>query len=221
MRKVKDFYYQKAKKDKYPARSIYKLEEVQKKYHFLRRGDAVLDLGCCPGSWSLYASEVVGETGLVVGVDLQETVKSPRPGGAFIHWIVADIMEPELVARLRKIRPAFKVLLSDLAPKTTGNRWADHQQSLNLVRQTLAMTGLLLHEQGHFLCKAFQGEDFPAFVEEVQARFEQVKVIKPKSSRTESREVFVLGLGFRKVKGASIEDAQPSAVDDPDFTPEG
>lgn len=206
MRKVKDFYYQKAKQDKYPARSIYKLEEAQKKYHFLRRGDAVLDLGCCPGSWSLYASEIVGETGLVVGVDLQETAKSPRPGGAPIHWIVADIMAPELVQQVRKIRSAFKILISDLAPKTTGNRWADHQQSLNLVRQTLALAEILLHEKGHFFCKAFQGEDFPAFVEEVQARFEQVKVLKPKSSRTESREVFVLGMGFRKSKGGSCQD---------------
>jgi len=212
MRKVKDFYYQKAKKDKYPARSIYKLEEVQKKYHFLRRGDAVLDLGCCPGSWSLYASEVVGESGLVVGVDLQETATSSRPGGALIQWIVADIMDPELVVQLRRIRPAFKVLLSDLAPKTTGNRWADHQQSLNLVRQTLDLTEILLHEKGHFLCKAFQGEDFPVFVREVQARFEQVQVIKPKSSRTESREVFVLGLGFRKGRGGFVQDSQESGA---------
>ena len=200
MRKVKDFYYKKAKQDKYPARSIYKLEEAQKKYHFLRRGDSVLDLGCCPGSWSLYASEIVGETGIVVGVDLQETSLASRPGGAPIHWITADIMEPELVLQLRKIRPAFKNLISDLAPKTTGNRWADHQQSLNLVRQTLILAETLLHEKGNFFCKAFQGEDFPAFVQEVQARFEQVKVVKPKSSRTESREVFVLGLGFKRSK---------------------
>lgn len=198
MWKVKDFYYQKAKKDKYPARSIYKLEEAQKKYHFLRRGDGVLDLGCCPGSWSLYASEVVGETGLVVGVDLQETARSPRPEGAPIHWITADIMSPDLVSLLRRIRPAFRNLISDLAPKTTGNRWADHQQSLVLIRHTLVLAETLLHEKGNFFCKAFQGEDFPAFVQEVQERFEQVKVIKPKSSRTESREVFVLGMGFRR-----------------------
>ncbi|MBA3005111.1 MAG: RlmE family RNA methyltransferase [Proteobacteria bacterium] len=214
MRKVKDFYYKKAKQDKYPARSIYKLEEAQKKYHFLRRGDSVLDLGCCPGSWSLYTSETVGETGIVVAVDLQESEKAPRSGGAPIHWIVADIMDPELVQQVRKIRPAFKVLISDLAPKTTGNRWADHQQSLNLARQTLFMAETLLHEKGHFFCKAFQGEDFPAFVLEVQARFEQVKVVKPKSSRTESREVFVLGMGFKKLKGIPCkEEQQPLAVD--------
>ena len=198
MRKVRDYYFNKAKKEKYPARSIYKLEEVQKKYRFLRPGDSVLDLGCHPGSWSLYASEVVGKRGVVVGVDLQETAGAPRPEGAEIHWLCQDIMDPEMITMVRKFRPAFKVLISDLAPKTTGNRWADHQQSLHLVRRTLALAGILLYEGGHYICKIFQGEDFPEFVQEVKELFETVKVIKPKSSRTESREVFVLGMGYRK-----------------------
>ena len=85
MRKINDYYAKKAKKDKYPARSIYKLEEVQQKYKFLSRGDSVLDLGCYPGSWSLYASEVVGPKGIVVGVDLQQADQSARPEGAPIH----------------------------------------------------------------------------------------------------------------------------------------
>lgn len=199
MRKVSDYYSKKAKKDKYPARSIYKLEEVQQKYRILRRGDSVLDLGCFPGSWSLYASEVVGYSGIVVGVDLQQAEKAPRPEGAEIHWICEDITHPEMITTVRKIRPAFKVLLSDLAPKTTGNRWADHQQSLNLVRTTLALAEILLHDKGHYLCKVFQGEDFPSFVEEVTSRFAMVKVIKPKSSRVESREVFVLGWEYKKL----------------------
>ncbi len=198
MRKVSDFYSKKAKKDKYPARSVYKLEEVQKKYRFLRRGDSVLDLGCYPGSWSLYASEVVGSKGLVVGVDLQEADKAPRSGGADIQWLCEDIMEPGLIKEVRRIRPAFKVLISDLAPKTTGNRWADHQKSIGLVRRTLALAEILLHDKGHYLCKVFQGEDFPDFFQEVKKRFQMVKTIKPKSSRTESREVFVLAMGYKK-----------------------
>jgi 23S rRNA (uridine2552-2'-O)-methyltransferase len=198
VRKVKDYYFNKAKKEKYPARSIYKLEEVQKKYRFLRPGDSVLDLGCHPGSWSLYASEVVGKRGIVVGVDLQETTGQPRSEGADIHWLCQDITAPEMIAEVRKFRPAFKVLISDLAPKTTGNRWADHQQSLHLVRQTLALAEVLLLSGGHYLCKIFQGEDFPEFVQEVKDLFETVRIIKPKSSRTESREVFVLGMGYRK-----------------------
>lgn len=198
MRKINDYYARKAKKDKYPARSIYKLEEVQKKHGIMRKGDSVLDLGCYPGSWSLYASEVVGEKGIVVGVDLQQADQSARPGSAPIHWLCQDIMEPELLPMVRKFRPAFRVLISDLAPKTTGNRWADAQKSLELVRHTLELADELLLNKGHFVCKVFQGEDFPDFVAEMKTRFQKVKVIKPKSSRVESREVFVLGMEFNK-----------------------
>jgi len=200
VRKVQDYYYRKAKKDKYPARSVYKLEEIQRKHQLLRKGDSVLDLGCFPGSWSLYASEVVGPKGVVVGVDLQEADKVPRSDGAAIHWLCQDIMEPELIPRVRKIRPAFKVLISDLAPKTTGNRWTDHQQSMRLVEHTLYLAETLLHEQGNYLCKVFQGEDLPPFVSGLKARFSMVKVIKPESSRKESREIFVLGMGYRRLK---------------------
>ncbi len=197
MRTVKDFYYKKAKKDKYPARSVYKLEEALNKHKFIRRGDSVLDLGCCPGSWSLYASEVVGETGIVVGVDLKEVTATPRTGGSEIIWLRQNIMKPEFLEEIRKIRPSFKVLISDLAPSTTGNRWSDHQQSMRLVRETLGLADKLLNRNGHFYCKAFQGEDFPEFVKEVKEKFTKVKIVKPKSSRVESREVFVLGMGFK------------------------
>jgi 23S rRNA (uridine2552-2'-O)-methyltransferase len=202
VRKINDYYAKKAKKDKYPARSVYKLEEVQAKYAFLRRGDSVLDLGCYPGSWSLYASEAVGAKGLVVGVDLQQADQAKRAEGADIHWLCADIEDPELLPSLRRFRPYFKVLISDLAPKTTGSKWADAQQSLALVRRTLALAEQLLLDRGNYLCKVFQGEDFPGFIEELKLLFGSVKVLKPKSSRVESREVFVLGMGYRRpVKG--------------------
>lgn len=177
---------------------MYKLEEVQQKYKFLKRGDSVLDLGCYPGSWSLYASEIIGPKGIVVGVDLQQADKSARSDGAPIHWLCQDIMEPELMPAVRKFRPAFKVLISDLAPRTTGNKWADAQKSLLLVRHTLSLAEELLLNKGHYLCKVFQGEDFPKFVTEVKKHFGMVKVLKPKSSRIESREVFLLGMDFKK-----------------------
>lgn len=197
MRKINDYYTKKAKKNKYPARSIYKLEEVQQKYKILRGGDSVLDLGCYPGSWSLYASELVGPKGIVVGVDLQQADQGPRPGGSPIHWLQQDIYEPELLAMVRKIRPSFRVLISDLAPRTTGNRWSDAQKSLDLVRHTLHLAETLLLPGGHYICKVFQGEDFPAFVNTVKKSFTMVKVVKPQSSRIESREVFLLGKEYR------------------------
>jgi 23S rRNA (uridine2552-2'-O)-methyltransferase len=211
VRKINDYYAKKAKKEKYPARSIYKLEEVQQKYNFLRRGDSVLDLGCYPGSWSLFASEVVGSKGVVVGVDLQQADQQVRPGGAPIHWLCQDITAPELIPMVRKIRPAFKVVISDLAPKTTGSKWADAQQSLKLVHHTLTLTDTLLLDRGHFICKVFQGEDFPDFVAEMKERFGMVKVLKPRSSRVESREVFVLGMEFKRawaVERASEQNSQ-------------
>lgn len=198
MRKVNDFYARKAKKDKYPARSVYKLEEAQQKFNLIKRGDSVLDLGCAPGSWSLYASEIAGHTGVVVGVDLQEASGMPRPNGAPIHWICEDIREPAMLKEVRKIRPSFRVLVSDMAPATTGNRWTDSHKSIELCYQTLEIAKILLLNKGNYICKAFQGGDFPGFVEDVGKQFQTVKVVKPKSSRTESREVFVVALNYRK-----------------------
>lgn len=209
MRKVRDYYAVKAKKNNYPARSIYKLEEAQQKYTFLHRGDSVLDIGCFPGSWSLYAAEVVGPKGIVVGVDLEQADQAPRPDSAAIHWLCQDIRAAEFLPMVRKFRPAFKVLISDIAPKTTGNRWTDAQQSLNLVRETLVLAETLLLPNGNFFTKVFQGEDFPEFIASLKPRFATVKVLKPRSSRVESREVFVLAMGF-------IRDNSPilSAVED-------
>jgi 23S rRNA (uridine2552-2'-O)-methyltransferase len=198
MRKEQDFYFHKAKKDKYPARSVYKLEEAQNKHTFLKKKQRVLDLGCHPGSWSLYAAKILGPSGTVVGVDIQPTEIPSQKDHAEIHWLCYDVYADELLTELRKHWPGFHVLISDMAPSTTGNRFADHQQSLRLVRRALELTQVLLHERGSFYCKVFQGEDFPVFVQECKAHFAEVKVIKPQSSRVESREVFVLGLGLKR-----------------------
>jgi len=201
MRRVKDFYFKKAKKDNYPARSVYKLQEAQERYRFLKPGKRVLDLGCHPGSWSLYTARELGEKGLVVGVDRQETGHPAQKGHAEIHWLCYDVFSDQLVGELRRRWPGFHVLLSDMAPRTTGSQYADHQQSLRLARRVVALAEQLLHPRGAMYCKVFQGEDFPEFVRECRAWFETVKVVKPDSSRRESREVFVLGRGFDPAAG--------------------
>jgi len=211
VRKVRDYYAVKAKKEQYPARSVYKLEEVQQKYRLLRPGDAVLDLGCFPGSWSLFAAVAVGEKGLVVGVDLQQGRQAPRPGSAPIHWLRFDIRQPDFLAEVRKIRPAFKVILSDMAPKTTGNRWTDAQQSLRLVRAGLRLAETLLLPGGNYLTKVFQGEDVPALMQELRRAFALVKVLKPRSSRVESREIFILAMDYRGGEIIAPEDDAPPA----------
>ncbi|MFH7320356.1 RlmE family RNA methyltransferase [Desulfurivibrio sp. D14AmB] len=196
MKQVQDHYFHQAKKAGYPARSVYKLVEAQQKFGLLRPGNRVLDLGCQPGSWSMYAAEQVGARGLVVGVDLNPGPIRPRKGAPF-HFILGDITKETVLARVKAISPSYTVLLSDMAPRTTGNRWTDQQQSLNLAREVLRLAGELLEPGGRWYCKVFEGEDFKELVDSLRPWFARVKIFKPKSSRSESREVFVLGFDFR------------------------
>ena len=197
VKKVQDYYFKKAKKEKYPARSVYKLEEANQRFGFLRPGDAVLDIGCHPGSWSMYASKVAGPKGLVVGVDLQQGSRVQQSGRARIEYVCGDIMAEETVVRIAGYARRFRVVMSDMAPRTTGNRWADQQKSLDLARRAFELAGSFLLEGGAFYCKVFEGEDFKAFFDAVRPHFKKAKVVKPKSSRKESREVFVLGMGYK------------------------
>lgn len=197
MKKIQDHYFKRARKEGYPARSVYKLEEVQQKYRFLKKGDRVLDLGCQPGSWSMYAAKVVGPSGLVLGVDLHRGKGINMTGGARIQVLQADIMDDGVVETIGTVCANFSAVISDMAPHTTGNKWTDQQQSLNLCRRALQLAGALLKRNGAFYCKVFEGEDFKMFLQEVKAHFVSARVVKPKSSRPESREVFVLATGFK------------------------
>lgn len=195
MKKVQDYYFEKAKQEKYPARSVFKLEEAQHRFQLLKKGDVVLDLGCSPGSWSIYAAKQVGTTGKVIGVDLQTTKKYAFAGAAPMELLKADIFSEEIFTQLAALQ--FNVVLSDMAPATTGHKFSDHLKSLELSRRALTIAAAVLAVGGNFYCKAFQGEDFPHFVDEVRQLFKTVKVVKPKSSRVESREVFVLARHFK------------------------
>lgn len=196
MKQVQDHYFRKAKKEGYPARSVFKLEEAQKKHRFLIKGGRILDIGCSPGSWSMYASRSVGVSGLVVGVDLNKVIAANRKPGAEIKWLKGDITNEQTIQQIRSLSNKFSVVLSDMAPKTTGNKWADQQRSLDLSRKALEVAMEFLEPGGAFYCKVFEGEDFKEFFNEVKSRFTKAKIIKPKSSRPESREVFVLGMDF-------------------------
>jgi len=197
VRKVQDHYFKKAKKENYPARSVYKLEEAQNKFRFIKKGDTVLDLGCFPGSWSIYAARIVGPEGLVVGVDLQAAKKISIAKAAEIVWFCGDIMSKDIAVEIQETRKSFSIVLSDMAPRTSGNKWVDQQQSLNLARRALELAACLLEKGGRFYVKVFEGEDFKEFVDSVRRDFKTVKIVKPKSSRSESREVFVLGMGYK------------------------
>ena len=190
MKKIKDHYFHKAKRDGYVARSAYKLEEIDKKHRILRNGNLVLDLGCSPGSWLQYASRKVGEKGKVLGVDLQ-TVQLSLPKN--VKVLQADIFEMT-VNDLEMNGGMVDVILSDMAPKTTGIRDTDAQRSYALNQQVLELSGDLLRPQGTLLVKAFQGAPLEQLRREFSSIFAQVKLCKPKSSRSESVEIFLLGL---------------------------
>ena len=198
MRKVHDYYFKKAKKEKYPARSVYKLEEAQKKHRFLRPGDFVLDLGCQPGSWSMYAARIVGPGGLIVGVDLKEGKRISLANAAEIEYHCADIMEPDFIEWLQKVKKCFRVVLSDIAPTTSGYKWVDQQQSIRLAVRVVEIAEAVLESGGSLYFKVFEGEDFKELVDSVRKKFKTTRIVKPKSSRTESREVFVLGMEYLK-----------------------
>ena len=157
-----------------------------------------MDFGFYPGSWSIYAARVVGPQGLVVGIDLQDAKKISIANAAEIMWLCDDIMSDDIVGKLQDIRKTYRIVLSDIAPRTSGNKWVDQQQSLILARRVFELAASLLKKDGNFYVKVFEGEDFKEFVDSVRKSFKTVKIVKPKSSRSESREVFVLGRGYKK-----------------------
>jgi 23S rRNA (uridine2552-2'-O)-methyltransferase len=191
---IKDHYFHKAKRNGYVARSAYKLEEIDKKHRIIRKGNFVLDLGCSPGSWLQYTSRIVGEEGEVLGVDLQP-VNHSLP--AHVRVLQADIFE--LTAKDLEISGGMvDVILSDMAPKTCGIRATDAQRSYALNQQVLQLAEELLRPQGMLLVKAFQGAPLGELRNAFRNSFAKVKLCKPKSSRAESVEIFLLGMGKKQ-----------------------
>ena len=184
-----DHYTRRAKKERYPARSVYKLQEIQQKHQLIKKGHTVLDLGCAPGSWLLYAAQLTGEKGRIVGVDLKP-VTGRMP--AHVQIVTADVFGLEAQSLGKK----FNVVLSDMAPTTTGHREVDAARSYRLCETALEIAQSVLVPGGSFVCKIFQGPDFKAFADIVSAGFKKQTIFKPRSSRKASKEIYVIGLGL-------------------------
>ena len=195
MKKIKDHYFHKAKKDGYAARSVYKIEEIDKKYRIIRTGNKVLDLGCSPGSWLQYASRKVGHTGQVLGVDLQPVKISLPPHVKVIQADIFEVTDEDL-----KIKGGqADVILSDMAPKISGIRTTDVYRSFEMNKKVLYLANDILCPEGSLLVKAFQCKLFNELCYEVKKMFTDVKLCKPKSSRSESVEIFILGRGKKRI----------------------
>jgi 23S rRNA (uridine2552-2'-O)-methyltransferase len=186
----RDRFWQKAKKEGLRARSAYKLEEIQDRFHILRPGARVLDLGAAPGGWCQIAAREAGPKGFVLGLDLEPIAPLPPPAQT---W-VADAFAPELLDRLRSEgRAPYDAVLSDLAPKTSGVRGSDEARSLELAGRALDLSLRVLKPSGFFVVKVFMGGDFEGFLKRCRQAFRQVRVVRPEASVARgSKEVYLV-----------------------------
>jgi 23S rRNA (uridine2552-2'-O)-methyltransferase len=203
----REHYFRRAKREGYRARAAYKLKQINDRYHVIGRGDVVVDLGCAPGSWLQVASELVGPSGHVVGIDMRSVV--PVPGvtvlqGDLLTLAAEDLIEHALVGR----RP--DVVLSDMAPNTSGNRLRDHLQSLSLAEAAVAFARKHLCPGGNLVVKVFEGGDLPEFLSRVRGVFRFCKPHAPLASRKKSTEIYIVASGFRGSRGSPQSARSPS-----------
>ena len=191
-----DRFFQKAKDEGYRARSVFKLEEIQKRFHFIKSGDRVLDLGAAPGSFMQFIRKIVGEKGLVIGIDLT-SIKPFKQSN--IKSYVGDIFDESVYEKIMNENDVsvFDVITSDLAPATTGIKSVDAGRSFQLNEQVLEVAKKHLKPGGHVVIKAFPGADHSQLIALAKKQFKQVKPFKPEAVRKSSREVYLIGLHLK------------------------
>jgi len=204
-KRPQDFFGKRAQKEGYPARSVYKLEEIDRRIKLLRRGMRVLDLGASPGSWTLYAAQKVGREGRVIALDLQPARTALPPHARFQERDVNTVTADDLGGP-----GSFDVVLSDMAPSTSGQAHRDQYLSFELYMRALEIARSVLVPGGNFVGKIFQGAEFSDAKRATQLAFDKARIIKPEASRTESYEVFLIGLGVKPVD----RDLEPGDGDD-------
>lgn len=189
-----DQYVQKAQKQGWRSRAVFKLEEIQQKDKLVRPGMTVVDLGAAPGGWSQYAVQKVGDNGQVIACDILPM--DPLPG---VDFLQGDFREDAVLdALLSRIGGKnVDIVLSDMAPNMSGNDAVDQAGAMYLVELALDMCRHVLKPNGSFAVKVFQGEGFDQFFKEVKEAFSVVKTRKPDSSRARSREVYLVATGFK------------------------
>lgn len=188
----RDHFFKKAKKENFAARSVFKLEEIDQRYKILKPGMQVLDLGCAPGSWSQYSGQKIGSKGRVLGIDLS-SVNVKVSNAVFIQADLRDL-NLENVIRENGFTPPFDLVLSDMAPKTTGIKMTDQARSFELCDLALRLSEQYLKKGGHFVCKLFHSDDFSVLKDSIRKNFQKFEAVKPDSTRKISKEIFLIGL---------------------------
>ena len=191
----RDYYYRKAKEEKYRSRAAYKLFQAVEKYHFIKEGDVVVDLGAAPGGWTQAARKIVGAEGFVLGVDLKPMEPFPEKN---VRTIVGDITGPDAVKQILGMLPRkADAVISDVSPNISGIWELDHARQIDLAERALEIALETLKPGGNFFVKVFQGDMLNDFIGMVKRHFEDVKIIKPKASRAKSSEIFILGMRLK------------------------
>jgi 23S rRNA (uridine2552-2'-O)-methyltransferase len=188
------YYARKAKGRGYGARSVFKLQEIDERERLIKPGLMVLDLGASPGSWMQYVSERLEKKGVVVGLDLKALKRPLKPNERFVKGDVYELSPDDVSKDCKR----FDLILSDMMPNTIGHKASDHYRSIALAERALYFVDGLLRPGGHFLIKVWQGSDFEAYRDMLRERFRKVKIKKPRSSRPNSREVYLLALSKKK-----------------------
>lgn len=190
----RDHYTDRAREENWLARSVYKLEEIDKRHRIIKHGSRVLDLGCYPGSWTQYCLKNVGKGGFVTGIDIQ---RPDRIQAVNFRFIEADILAIDPV-ELSGETGRMDAVISDLAPKTTGIRVADVSRSMALAERALEIAVAVLKRDGHFICKVFEGDGFKALKDRASGFFKETRALRPSAVRKGSREIYLIGLKFDK-----------------------
>ena len=192
----RDYYYKKAKEEKYRSRAAYKLFQAVEKYNFIKKGDVVVDLGAAPGGWLQASRKIVGSKGFVLGVDLRPIDPFPQSN---VQTITGDINDQEITEQISSLLPRkTDVVVSDASPNISGIWEVDHARQIDLAHQALKIAFETLGPSGNFFVKVFEGDMLSDFIKKVKRHFEVVRIIKPKASRSKSSEIFILGMHLKK-----------------------
>jgi 23S rRNA (uridine2552-2'-O)-methyltransferase len=194
----KDYYYRKAKREKFRSRASYKLFQAVKKYAFIKPANVVVDLGAAPGGWIQAARKIVDDSGFILAVDLKPIEPFNTPN---IRTIVSDITEDKSIKDILEFLPSSAdVVISDVSPNVSGIWELDHARQIDLAKESLRIATSILKPGGNFFVKVFQGSMTHAFVKDAKKHFSFVKLIKPKASRSKSAELYLLGMNFKPKK---------------------
>ncbi len=188
----RDSFFLKAKKENYKARSVYKLQEIDEKHHLLKPNQLVLDLGAAPGSWTQYCSKKIGKQGLVLAVDLQK-IDLKLANVQIFEMDLRELDIPKVLSELNTDK--VDIVLSDMAPQTTGIKDVDQARSFDLCELALQTSDLYLKQGGSFVIKFFHSEQFADLKKRMTQKFKEFYALRPESTRQSSKEIFLIGKG--------------------------